>query len=246
MKKLIGLIIIISITGYVFGQPALRFNEVSVVQDALHPINENNFTKLLNTHYFGFSVKDTMYILSYRINDEMNWKNAEADNKGNKSVKRDLILYRNNGKNWIEASNIVQTDFCDQTAYTMEYNILNYVHFGGKVFVLENGCVFMLISNMYGYSNMGNLNTYKYNAAVILIPNGNGTFIATRYIPYKKTSGIELNGTYCTEITNNDNKIQINFYDGDKKNPIKRGTLNFIIENKCVYYSGDFNLTQAK
>jgi hypothetical protein len=72
------------------------------------------------------------------------------------------------------------------------------------------------------------------------VPNGNGTYTATRFEPSDKmTKSPELNGAYCKEnINTNMDKIEIDFNDGKDY----RGKLNFtIINGKINYVDGGFS-----
>lgn len=192
------------------------------------------------------------------------------------TAKRDLILYRSkNGKNWVEASNTVQTDYRisghtftftekDPKVFNFEYHsyLITKGLGSGKVRILNNGCVLMLLCNEY------NKYLQNYNAVVIFVPNFDKTYTATRFEPLKKETRVpELRAGDTLIIHETKNEIYLEFWERyvckENENPddfiiynsdtggkdykvfYKRKlftTLNFIINNGTVFYIGDYEL----
>jgi hypothetical protein len=246
MGKINVLITFLFITSNVFGQ---TFYDIALVEDKqgmndIQNLTVNDINEKLRTYHYGFWVNDTLYVLSYRANDGIDWVNfVSAGSDWRKE--RDLLLYRRNKINneWVEASDIVQTDYEFLTGNsTHGYNKFFYISYPdvsgksgyGKVLQLKNGCVIMLIINNYGESDLNGSVNYCYCSVVLLVPNGNGTFTATRFEPSDKlTKTPELIGAYCTENQNTKmDKIEIDFNDGKGY----RGKLNFSLTNGMINY----------
>jgi hypothetical protein len=256
MGKINVLITFLFITSNVFGQ---TFYDIALVEDKqgmndIQNLTVNDINKKLSTYHYGFWTNYTLYVLSYRANDGIDWSDfAGADSDWRKD--RDLLLYRRDkiNNNWVAASNVVQTDYEFQAGNNKHgYNKFFYISYPdaygkkgyGKVLQLKNGCVFMLIINNYGESEKNESINYCYCSVVILAPNGNGTYTATRFEPLnKRTKSPELYGAYCKENQNtNKDKIEIDFNDGNDY----YGKLNFtIIDASVNYINGELTFSNS-
>jgi len=254
MKNLISSFLILLASTNIFGQTGQNnFSHSKAIVDGFYLDIEYDIRNT-NTYFYGFINNDTVYALSYRSNDEENWENPKPEN--NWRVGRDILLYRKDINGWVEASNVVQTDYTVATvdhdygthkSYSRHnWSILRYITEDGlgTVMKLKNGCVFMMLSNLYASTEIDDWEQFYFCSVVILVPNGDGTYTATHFEPLNKaTKTPELSGTSCKEITTkNDNEINVEIYNGTNK----KGTLNFTVANGNVYYSGDFKLAQTK
>lgn len=126
-----------------------------------------------------------LYVLAYRVKDEKNWYGKITHDENNPKTKRDLLLYRLDGAEWIESSTVVQTDYeligveqdygTHKSYGVVEYSrLLNKSLSLGQVRLLSNGCVVVLLTNEYITPESKGVN-FNYNAIAILVPNGNGT-----------------------------------------------------------------------
>lgn len=247
MKNLLIIILIIFNTLLGFSQPT-HYNDVSIVDNKNEVVNESSFS-----HYYGFTVNNNIYILSYRSNDESNWNHHRSI-----VTKRDLLLYHKVGNNWVESSNIVQTDYKDNHD-TRNYD--QYLTRGlscGHVRVLNSGRIVMLITNQLGYNTTRSI--FKYNSVVIFIPNNNNTYTSTRFEPENKNTVVpelcasdtliisETNNTISVKIVNKQYRSTNETPDGytTKDNiPYKRKlitTLEFKINDNNVEYNGQYKL----
>lgn len=266
MKIILFSITILLLATNAYGQ-SLPFDKPAVIVDtvegALHKGKPNN-----NYDYY-FRANDMLYALSYRQNDGINWRNKTGEKHY-----RDLLLYHMKGINdWVQASNVVQTDYLILTNWEQSSSKLNYISYGhfGKVLQLKNGCVLMLLANLYNTPEKQQV-LYNYNSIVIFVPEANGNYIATHFEPLtKKTRQPEISGTDSLKIDEADNEIKIEvwkkfickenenpdsytIYDSDtggkkykiyyKKEFIT--TLSFEISDKKVYYSGTYKMTQTQ
>lgn len=165
MKKLIRLIALLFLSANIFGQD-IGFYEKSIIADNSH--DWNNIPDFWKERYYYFNENNTLYVLAYRTDDGIDWKNIINV----KDYHRDLILYRWNKLNnlWIEVSNIVQSDYhfvvpninygTHKVNSINNYSKLSYITYGGygKILQLKNGCVLMLLSNKYGVTEDGLVN----------------------------------------------------------------------------------------
>lgn len=286
MKELYTLLIASLLTFNALGQDNI-FGEPSRIFD--WTVGMGTFRE--DFDYF-FDANNSKYFLAYDTiqgydsaeNNKYNRKYSRITSK-NMSAKRDLVLYRKiSSNNWIKASNVVQTDYdkCDSfdasdlRFYDSEHSFIKIRAFGsGNVFVLENGCVIMFITNEYLKEHDVNIfETYKYNSIIVFIPNFlDGTYTATRFEPIeKKTKNayLQTKDTNDVKITTVNNNIKIEIwskircgenekYDGfiindsdtnGKKIKVyyKRDintTLNFTINNNIVDYSGTYGLIKT-
>ncbi len=240
-------------------------------------VNGWNSDRTVNVSYFNKDVKGW-----YKQEKTIMWTDKETYYEmGVKfTEKRDLVLYRStDGKNWAKASNPVQTDYRisgwmftftekDTTNENFDYysRVIKKGLGSGKLRVLNNGCVVMLLHNEYN----GHL---KYrNAVAILTPNGDKSYTATRFEPLsegKRSPDLQAGDTLiihekgndmvmefweryrCNENENPDGFFN---YDSDTGGKVYKifyrrelaNTLTFTLNNGKVYYSGDYKLTQAQ
>ena len=266
MKKILYSITALILAANTYGQ-SLMFDNPAAITDTVDSGLGLGFAR--NEYDYFFRVNNMLYALSYRQNDGINWKN-----KSGEKHYRDLLLYRMKGVNdWVQASNVVQTDYLILTNWEQTYSKLNYISYGnyGRVLQLKNGCVLMLLANLYNTPEKQQV-LYNYNSVVIFVPEGNGNYVATRFEPInKKTRQPEISGTDSLKILESDNKIKFEIwrknvckenenpdgytiYDSDtggKKYKIyyKKeffATLSFEISDKKVYYAGTYKMTQVQ
>ena len=177
MKNLLVLILIIFNPIFVVGQ-LTHYNDVSIVDDATITIDTKTIDVIFS-NYYGFTVNNNIYILSYRKNDEVNWNHHRPI-----ITKRDLLLYRKIGNNWVESSNIVQTDYVNNKDTR---NYTQYITRGqscGHVRILNSGSIVMLITNQHKYvsSITNNAVLSNYNSIAIFRFQGILEFGCIRYI----------------------------------------------------------------
>jgi hypothetical protein len=229
---------------------------------------------------------NNLYVLSYRVDEYKNdWENPKFES-GIKDKywysTRELILYRLNEANntWSVASNVVQKD-CQYAIVDKEFgthqsygNVQDFILkkglTSGKIRILQNGCVVMLLGNYYCIPKYDYTEEYNYNAVAILVPNGDGTYTASRFEPEnKKTKQAELAAGDTLKIYESGNTIKLEFWNKiickENENPdgfvtrnsdsqgktyriyYKRTyftTLNFEIIDKKVTYSGTYKMTK--
>lgn len=90
MGKINVLITFLFITSNVFGQ---TFYDIALVEDKqgmndIQNLTVNDINKKLSTYHYGFWTNDTLYVLSYRANDGIDWSDfAGADSDLEKTDK---------------------------------------------------------------------------------------------------------------------------------------------------------------
>lgn len=169
-------------------------------------------------------IEDTVVGRWYK--QEFSMLNLKPDNSYYDAVKntsqRDLILYRSKDcRNWVEASNTAQIDYRvaghtftftgeKPEVVNFEYHsfLINKALGSGKVRILNNGCVIMLLTNEY------NRHPQRYNAVVIFVPNGDSTYTATRFEPLQKETRVpELRAGDTLIINETNNEIELEFWE---------------------------------
>jgi hypothetical protein len=80
-----------------FGQ---KFYDRALVEDNtgmrdIQNLNINDINEKLKTYHYGFWDNDTLYVLSYRANDRIDWVNFVGEGSEWRK-ERDLLLYRRN------------------------------------------------------------------------------------------------------------------------------------------------------
>lgn len=249
MKNLLIIILIIFNTMLGFSQPT-HYYDVSIVDNKNEVVNESSFS-----HYYGFTVNNNIYILSYRSNDESNWNHHRSI-----VTKRDLLLYRKIDNNWVESSNIVRTDYKDNHD-TRNYD--QYVTRGqsnGHVRVLNSGRIVMVITNQLGYNTTRT--RFNYNSVVIFTPNNDNTYTSTCFEPENKNTIVpELCASDTLIISETNNVISLKIinkqycsvneiadgYVSKNKIPYKKkviAIMEFKINKNNVEYYGQYKLTK--
>ena len=141
--------------------------------------------------YYGFETKDgAKYVLAYRKGQgTFDTDELTADN--NYRHTKDLVLHRWINNDWIEASNVVQTDHRFKSTYINKYGIecittnnMSYIIFKGLsdgfVDIQSKGNVIMKITNMRTTTNENGNSRELYYNLIVFQPNGDGTYKATQ------------------------------------------------------------------
>jgi len=180
----------------------------------------------LDKHIYCFIANDLLYVLAYRIDeDEKDWKreyNYKIVNDVSYRKREWMLYYVDKTNNLIEASNVVQTDcrfvsvvkdYGTHKSYSEgNYDLLIQKGLGdGQIRILNNGCVVMLLCNRYRSVGIDYNEEYNYNAIAIFVPNGDGTYISTRFEPLNKKPR-ELCANDTLIISESENRIKLEFW----------------------------------
>jgi hypothetical protein len=257
MKRFIYLLALVLINTNIFGQ---QFEDFSPNCSEIKAFAISDMIARSDLFY-SFVANNVGYALLYRM-DSSN-KTIEkvnyTDENGYGHTQKELVLYRHDetGK-WIEASNIVQTDsiypimdkdFGTHKSYGYCNDFLMCRKWGhGQVHMLNNGWVVMLLGNSYSIAKYNYDDTYKYISIAILVPNGDGTYTATRFEPLnRETIQPELCPSDTLKIIESGIGIKLEFWNKmiSGKNE-KFATMNFNLMGNDIHYSGSYNLIQSK
>lgn len=284
MKRFIYLLALVLISINSFGQ---QFNDFS---PKCHGRNDWTITDMIarSDLYYSFVANNVGYALLYRM-DNSNNPIEKVDNTVNDGIciypktQRELLLYRQDEKGkWIEASNAVQVDsiypimdkdFGTHKSYGYCNDFMINKRDGyGQVRLLNNGWVVMLLGNNYSIAKYDYSDMFRYVSIAIFVPNGDGTYTATRFEPLnRKTIQPELSPSDTLKITESENGIKLEFWNklscnknekpdgyvirtgdgGTVKIPYKKATkpfavMNFDLMGNGIHYSSDYKLMWTK
>jgi len=103
MKKLFDYLWLPILADNVCGQIS-HFTELAIVDTNRVGYNikgvDRTTIDMVGQYYYEFKTEDAIYILSYRNNDTIDWRNLKYEN--DVVYKRDLILYRNDGSGGLQ------------------------------------------------------------------------------------------------------------------------------------------------
>jgi len=186
MKKIIGLLTILLFTTGVFGQGGgavlCDFYQPSTIGD----VRFNTSQGYLDSCTYSFWEDDKLYTLSYdsELDASVSWL-LRGDND---SLVRHIYLFRLDGDTWHKASNLIKTDYNKVTDGVQSYDYyfkerrdLNGLIKGiGKSYVKKhNDIVYIRLLNFYDLNARDDNNGFYYRwDGIILIPQGDGTYIA--------------------------------------------------------------------
>lgn len=231
MKKIIGILVLVLFNTIVFGQ-TYYFHHISVFHKDYH-LDDYRKGDIPPLHYW-FEANNKKYVLAYDV-DENNYNNARYVG----DTRNLILYRFDGVNNWVKASNVVQVDYEKSEAYIdygthksygrHESKIIKRGLGNGSINILESGCVVMFITNTFskpdkvhtfsqktktytccdGHKNGVRNPSYDYNAVVILVPNGDNTYTATRFEPEDKRNN---DFTPELKIIESENQIKIDVF----------------------------------
>lgn len=293
MKKIIGLFVLLLLATNVFSQD--YFDKESVILRYPNGNIENQF----DDYYYGFITNNKKYVLAYDADvDKSEWEHDSYAKNPFRSRELILYRFDDNkwlkASNLAQTDYRTFETHIDYGTHTSSSQSVSYIKYrglgNGMIRVLDNECVVMFITNRYQkpdkihtYSQETKQYTccdghkdgyirnprYDYNSIIIFVPNGDKTYIATRFEPEnKRTNYPELVVNELLKLTESENEIKIDIWNKEICEPEEADssiihtyesgrtkevfykkkhftTLRFDIYGTRVRYSGEYDLIKT-